>query len=99
MSKRYYSREEAAEYCGLGLSTLNNLACAGQGPQYIKAFGRVLYDVADLDAWLQSMKVDPSTRRSVALATPAPAVKRGRGRPAKSAANLTPNARNVEVLA
>ncbi len=82
--KRYLSREEAAEYCGLGLSTLNNLACAGEGPLYIKTFGRVIYDVADLDAWLQSMKVNPSTRRASASVAPAPAVRRGRGRPARS---------------
>ena len=88
MSKRYYSREESAEYCGLGLSTLNNLACAGQGPKYIKAFGRVLYDVADLDEWLQSMKVDPSTRRPSAPVAPAPAVRRGRGRPAKTVTHM-----------
>lgn len=86
--KRYLSREEAAEYCGLGVSTLNNLACAGEGPLYIKTFGRVIYDVADLDTWLQSMKVDPATRRASALEQPAPAVKRGRGRPAKTASRM-----------
>ena len=63
MSKRYFSREEARIYCGLGYSTLNNLASTGLGPKYIKAFGRVLYDLTDLDEWLQSMKVDPAIRR------------------------------------
>ena len=87
MSGKYLSREQAAEYCGLGLSTLNNLACAGEGPHYIKAFGRVLYDVTDLDAWLASMKVDPASRKKAATESPAPAVKRGRGRPPKQQSN------------
>lgn len=73
---RYLSRDAAASYTGLGNSTLNNLACAGQGPKYIRLGGRILYDRADLDEWLLSFKVDPSTR--VNGDAPAP-VKTNRG--------------------
>jgi predicted DNA-binding transcriptional regulator AlpA len=82
LPKRYLSREEAARYTGLGHSTLNNLACAGKGPLYIKSFGRVMYDVADLDAWLQSMKVDPTTR----VDAPAPAKKTNGRQPSRKGA-------------
>jgi len=85
--KRYLNREEAANYCGLGLSTLNNFACAGEGPLYIKISGRVLYAIEDLDSWLLSLKVDPATRRKQEPA-PDPA-KKGRGRPRKDAMPVT----------
>lgn len=61
--KRYLSAKESARYCGLGLSTLNNLAWLNKGPKYIKVFGRKLFDRRDLDEWLQSMKVDPNLNR------------------------------------
>lgn len=44
---------EAAQYLGLGKSTLEKLRLSGLGPVYSKAGPRVVvYDVVDLDAWL-----------------------------------------------
>jgi predicted DNA-binding transcriptional regulator AlpA len=79
--KRYMSRKEVADYTGIAASTINNLHHAGEGPKMMKCFGRVVYDVLDVDAWLASFKVDPTERRKPA--EPAPVVKRGRGRPSK----------------
>lgn len=50
---------EAAEYCGSSSSTLEKLRVAGSGPRFVKMGRRVVYDPADLDAWL-----DANRRRS-----------------------------------
>ena len=43
---------EAAEYCGFSASTFEKLRLYGGGPRYVKLGRRVVYDPADLDAWL-----------------------------------------------
>ncbi len=52
VERRLMTRPEAAEYLRLSGKTLARWAWAGKGPAFIKAGGKVLYDVADLDAWL-----------------------------------------------
>jgi predicted DNA-binding transcriptional regulator AlpA len=49
---RRLSVKEAAYHTGLSCSTLNKLRCSGQGPRFAKIGRRVVYGVADLDAWL-----------------------------------------------
>ena len=56
--KQYLTRGQASEYClrkGLPVSpkTLAKYACVGGGPKFRK-FGKtqVVYDIADLDAWV-----------------------------------------------
>ena len=44
--------EAAATYTGLSASTLNKLRVFGGGPVFLKLGRRVVYDPADLDAWL-----------------------------------------------
>jgi predicted DNA-binding transcriptional regulator AlpA len=47
----------AAEYLGISASTLAKMRLRGDGPFYMKAGPRVvLYDLADLDAWLGTRK-------------------------------------------
>ena len=47
----------AADYLGLSDSTLAKMRLRGDGPTYSKAGPRiVVYDVADLDAWLASRR-------------------------------------------
>ncbi|YBV98355.1 helix-turn-helix domain-containing protein [Phyllobacteriaceae bacterium JZ32] len=43
---------EAATYLGLSKSTLDKLRCFGGGPRYYKLGRAVVYNTADLDAWL-----------------------------------------------
>lgn len=43
---------EAAARVGLSISQLNKLRCLGGGPAFYKLGAAVLYDPADLDAWL-----------------------------------------------
>ncbi|MGA8760158.1 MAG: helix-turn-helix domain-containing protein [Stellaceae bacterium] len=44
---------DAAEYLGMGKSTLEKLRLTGDGPRYSKIGRRiVIYDEVDLDAWV-----------------------------------------------
>ncbi len=54
--KTLLTRPEAAEYLRLSDKTLARWAWAGKGPGYMKAGGKVLYDAADLDAWLEGQR-------------------------------------------
>jgi hypothetical protein len=67
-SRRPMNVAEAAEYTGLAVATLNKYRVTGMGPPFLRPGGarRVLYDVADLDAWLAA-----SRRRSTSEAIPA----------------------------
>ena len=47
---------EAARFVGLSKSTLDKLRISGGGPTYLQLGRRVLYDVADLEAWLTSKR-------------------------------------------
>lgn len=53
----------AAKYIGLSVSTINKLRLTGGGPTYIKLGRTVVYDIADLDAWL-----DAHRRKSTSVA-------------------------------
>jgi excisionase family DNA binding protein len=48
--------KEAAQYLRLAYSTLNRLRVKGGGPRYMRLGGKILYDLADLDAWTESNK-------------------------------------------
>lgn len=44
--------QPAAEYVGSAKKTLEKLRCHGGGPAYIKHGRKVVYQVSDLDAWV-----------------------------------------------
>jgi predicted DNA-binding transcriptional regulator AlpA len=46
----------AANYVGLGKSTLDKLRLTGAGPSYSKYGRRVVYDPDDLDSWSEKHK-------------------------------------------
>ncbi|WP_411815853.1 helix-turn-helix transcriptional regulator [Gordonia sp. SND2] len=50
---------EAAEYVNSTVATLNSWRYLGRGPAYIKLGRRVVYRVADLDAWLDANTITP----------------------------------------
>lgn len=56
--KPYLNSQEAADILRISIRTLERMRVEGSGPRYLKAGGgtrsRVLYRLADLDAWLQS---------------------------------------------
>jgi len=48
--------QEAAVHARISVSALDKLRCFGGGPEFYKLGRRVVYDSADLDAWLASQK-------------------------------------------
>jgi hypothetical protein len=72
---RYLDVRETAAYWHLSPGFMAKLRVDGSGPRFIKAGGKVLYDRADLDAWLHSLKVSSTTERHFGT--------RRRGRPPK----------------
>ena len=55
--REWLSSKEAAEYTGLGFSTLAKLRLRGGGCPYTKIGEKILYKRSDLDAWLESKRV------------------------------------------
>jgi excisionase family DNA binding protein len=55
-SAKVLRTRDAAEYVGIGESTLTNLRVSGGGPRFIKLGKTVLYDVRDLDKWMNANK-------------------------------------------
>ena len=53
---RYLDTGQAGEYLGISPSTLNRMRVTGEGPRYSKAGRRVIYDIEDLDAWVEKRK-------------------------------------------
>lgn len=56
MNERFRNRE-AADYLKVSPGTLEVWRCKGRGPRYSKLGKVVVYDVRDLDAFLESRKV------------------------------------------
>lgn len=56
ISKRLGNRQ-AAQYIGVASQTLCNLRHLRKGPDYIKIGRKVLYDIRDLDHFLESNRV------------------------------------------
>ena len=55
-TKQRLSVREAAQCLGLSVSTLNKLRVFGGGPTFFKLGRRVVYDRADLDAWMDARR-------------------------------------------
>ncbi|MCH9695190.1 MAG: helix-turn-helix domain-containing protein [Gammaproteobacteria bacterium] len=53
-AKKYLTAADAASYVGYTTNTLAQYRCRRLGPSYMKARGRVLYAVEDLDNWVES---------------------------------------------
>ena len=53
-SRQMLRTDGAAFYVGTSVSTLEKLRLTGGGPRYIKLGKAVVYDPADLDAWLSA---------------------------------------------
>jgi len=63
--RRWLTTKEATEYTGIPVNTLRWMRYMGVGPNFYKPRGRVLYDVADLDAFMDSgRRVMSSVRAS-----------------------------------
>jgi predicted DNA-binding transcriptional regulator AlpA len=58
----------AAEYLGLGKPTLDKLRVTGGGPAFIKIGKRVIYDPADLDAWIAQHRRSSTSQNTATAA-------------------------------
>jgi hypothetical protein len=47
---------EAAQWLGVSVSFLNRMRCTGGGPLFARLQSKVMYDPADLAAWVASRK-------------------------------------------
>ena len=61
---RFLGTKAAARYTGIPTGTLRAWRCQGIGPKFYKPRGRALYDVADLDEFIQSSIRVSSVRAS-----------------------------------
>lgn len=60
MSDKLLNTAEAAERLGVSISWLNKRRLTGDGPMFVKVGARVVYDPADLSAWIMARR-RPST--------------------------------------
>jgi excisionase family DNA binding protein len=56
ITRRLFTTEEAAEYTGRGKNTFEQERLKGGGVPFVRLGRSVRYDVADLDAWIDSHK-------------------------------------------
>lgn len=54
--KLRFKTPQAAEYLGISRSNMEKMRLRGNGPPYAKLGRLVIYDIADLDAWVNSRK-------------------------------------------
>ena len=70
--RRRLRTNPAGEYCGCSGRTLEKYRVFGGGPRYIRIGRLVVYDTADLDAWLAAGRrvstSDPGPARSAKAA-------------------------------
>jgi Helix-turn-helix domain len=76
--KRYLNPREAADYLGIGHSTLSIHRMNGTGPAYIKWGPNIRYDVVELDRWMADNAVTPAPKSAAPVTA-----KRRVGRPRK----------------
>lgn len=58
---RFLSEEQAAKHVNLSTKTLQRYRTTGKGPLFIKVGARILYDLSDLDAFMESHKVSSTS--------------------------------------
>lgn len=57
----FHKPEAAGAQIGVTQGTLAKWRCAGTGPAFIRIGGRILYKQADLDAYLEARRVEPTS--------------------------------------
>lgn len=75
-SPRYLKTPDAAVHLGLSARTLEKHRCYGTGPAYHKLGGRVVYAIADLDAWAGNGKRRSTSDPGNGVCLPARPVRR-----------------------
>jgi len=60
------SVRDAADYCDVSVSFLNRSRLTGDGPEFLKLGAKVMYESADLDAWLASRRRRSTSQKEAA---------------------------------
>lgn len=58
--------KEAAAYSDVSVSFLNRARLTGDGPEFLKLGSKVMYETADLDAWLASRRRRSTSQKEAA---------------------------------
>lgn len=63
-SKRFYPNDEAADYLGVSRVTLPAWRGRGMGPAFSRMGRRIVYDIADLEAFAKANRVEPGQEQT-----------------------------------
>lgn len=67
MTQRYLRTKDAAEYLGVGQSTLERKRIEGTGPKFRRLGSRIVtYAIDDLDAWASESVLSSTSEREAA---------------------------------
>lgn len=69
LSSRKMRNAEAARYCHKSPSWMNKSRQNGTGPAFMRLGSTIIYDTADLDAWMISRRVESSANDNSRAAT------------------------------
>lgn len=68
MSDTFLNTAEAAHRLGVSASYLNKLRLTGGGPVFVKLGAKVVYDLADLTAWVSARRRTSTSQSLQAVA-------------------------------
>ncbi len=64
--QRLLTTAEAAPLFGVTPKTAENWRCLGMGPAFVRAGRRVVYDPADIAAWIEKNRATSTSQSAVA---------------------------------
>jgi hypothetical protein len=74
--QRFLKTPDAATHLGLSARTLEKHRCYGTGPVYRKLGGRIVYAIADLNAWAEIGRRNSTSDPGAGVCLPARPVRR-----------------------
>ncbi|MEO8724127.1 MAG: DNA-binding protein [Sphingobium sp.] len=74
--QRFLKTPDAAIHLGLSARTLEKHRCYGTGPVYRKLGGRIVYAIADLNAWAEIGRRNSTSDPGAGVCLPARPVRR-----------------------
>jgi predicted DNA-binding transcriptional regulator AlpA len=61
-TSRILREPEACRYIGMSIPWMRQARGRGDGPAYLRIGRAIRFRIADLDAWLEAHRIDPSAR-------------------------------------
>jgi hypothetical protein len=66
LARRVLSAKQAAEYLGLEHGNLAKRRCYGGGPAFVRLGRRIVYDIADLNKWMDGNRHESTSQYDAA---------------------------------